>query len=133
VKKIEAIFRPFKLEDVHEALAGIGVKPMYTTFEAARGSGLRGVLIELHRGTTHVFDDVSMVKLELVVSDRQVREVRDVITAAARTGRVGDGKLVISPVAELVSDLACIRGGRHPKRQTRATCNDTSLTEGDVQ
>jgi nitrogen regulatory protein P-II 1 len=92
VKKIEAVIKPFKLDEVKEALHEVGVSGITVT--EAKGLGHT----ELYRGAEYVVDFLPKVKLEVVVDDDQVERVVDAITNAARTGRIGDGKIFVSPI-----------------------------------
>jgi nitrogen regulatory protein P-II 1 len=100
MKKVEAVVRPFKLDEVKENLAELGVHGMTVT--EVRGFGRTGGKKEVYRGSAYVVDFVPKVKLEVVVADDLVRPVVDALTAGARTGRVGDGKIFVSPVDEVV-------------------------------
>jgi nitrogen regulatory protein P-II 1 len=96
VKKIEAVIKPFKLDEVKEALHEVGVSGITVT--EAKGFGRQKGHTELYRGAEHVVDFLPKVKLEVVVDDDQVERVVDAITNAARTGRIGDGKIFVSPI-----------------------------------
>jgi nitrogen regulatory protein P-II 1 len=100
VKKIEAIVKPFKLDEVKSALMEIGVQGMTVT--EARGFGRQKGHTELYRGAEYVVDFVPKVKLELVVQDTLLEKAVIAITDAARTGRIGDGKIFVSDVADAV-------------------------------
>ena len=100
MKKVEAIIKPFKLDEVKEALAEIGVHGMTVT--EVKGFGRTGGKKEVYRGSAYVVDFVPKVKLEIIVTDDAVRQVVNTITEAARTGRIGDGKIFVSPVEEAV-------------------------------
>ncbi len=100
MRKVEAIFKPFKLDEVKESLADIGVSGMTVT--EVKGFGRTGGKKEVYRGSAYVVDFVPKVKVELVVPDELVRPVVDAIMEGARTGRVGDGKIFVSPVEEVV-------------------------------
>jgi len=100
MKKIDAIIQPFKLEDVKEALIGIGVDGMTVT--EVRGHGRQKGHKEVYRGQEYVVDLLPKVKLELVVPDARAEEVVQAVAAAARTGKIGDGKIFLSDVAEAV-------------------------------
>ena len=91
MKKIEAIIKPFKLDDVREALSEIGVMGMTAT--EVKGFGRQKGHTELYRGAEYVVDFLPKVKIEIVVSDDQVDRSVEVITEAARTGKIGDGKI----------------------------------------
>ena len=100
MKKIEAIIQPFKLEEVKEALKGIGIDGMTVT--EVRGHGRQKGHKEVYRGQEYMVDLLPKVKVELVVSDARVEEVVKTLTAAARTGKIGDGKVFIYDVAEAI-------------------------------
>ena len=100
MKKIEAIIKPFKLDDVKEALHTIGLQGM--TVVEARGFGRQKGHTELYRGAEYVVDFLPKVKLELVVSDAQVDGAVEAIAKAAHSGRIGDGKIFVSPVEQAV-------------------------------
>ena len=96
MKKIEAIIKPFKLDEVREALSELGVSGLTVT--DVKGFGRQKGHTELYRGAEYVVDFLPKVKLEVVVDDDQVERVVDAITNAARTGRIGDGKIFVSPI-----------------------------------
>jgi nitrogen regulatory protein P-II 1 len=96
VKKIEAIIKPFKLDEVKEALHEVGVSGITVT--EAKGFGRQKGHTELYRGAEYVVDFLPKVKLEVVVSDDQAERVVEAIAAAAQTGRIGDGKIFISTI-----------------------------------
>ena len=98
MKKIEAIIKPFKLDDVKEALQDIGMSGM--TVLDARGFGRQKGHTELYRGAEYVVDFLPKVKIELVVADAQVERALTVIREAAHSGRIGDGKIFVSAVEE---------------------------------
>jgi len=100
VKKVEAIIRPFKLDEVKESLADIGVQGMTVT--EVKGFGRTGGKKEVYRGSAYVVDFVPKVKVEVVVTDELVRQVVDAVQAAAQTGRIGDGKIFVCPVDEVI-------------------------------
>jgi len=100
MKKIEAIIKPFKLDDVKEALTEIGVIGM--TVMEVRGFGRQKGHTELYRGSEYTIDFLPKVKLELVVADSVVSKVVETIIAAAKTGSIGDGKVLVLPVEEAV-------------------------------
>jgi nitrogen regulatory protein P-II 1 len=100
MKKIEAIIKPFKLDEVKEALAGIGVDGM--TVSDVKGFGRTGGKREVYRGAEYIVDFVPKTKLEIVVRDEQVRHVVEVIERAAKTGKIGDGKIFVLPVEHAV-------------------------------
>ena len=96
VKKIEAIIKPFKLDEVKEALHDVGVSGITVT--EAKGFGRQKGHTELYRGAEYVVDFLPKVKLEVVVSDELASRVVEAIAAAAQTGRIGDGKIFVIPV-----------------------------------
>jgi len=96
VKKIEAVIKPFKLDEVKEALNEVGVSGITAT--EAKGFGRQKGHTELYRGAEYVVDFLPKVKLEVVVDDDQVDRVVEAITNSARTGRIGDGKIFVSPI-----------------------------------
>jgi nitrogen regulatory protein P-II 1 len=100
MKKIEAIIRPFRIDDVREALAEMGVKGM--TMTEVKGYGRQKGHTELYRGSEYQIDFLPKIKLEVVVSDAMADKVIDVIIKAAKTGQVGDGKIFISNVEDAV-------------------------------
>ncbi|MEM8773138.1 MAG: P-II family nitrogen regulator [Pseudomonadota bacterium] len=100
MKKIEAIIKPFKLDDVKEALQDLGLQGMTVT--DVRGFGRQKGHTELYRGAEYVVDFLPKLKIELVVNDDIVDRVVDAITGAARSGRIGDGKIFISPVEDAI-------------------------------
>jgi len=100
MKKIEAIIKPFKLDDVKSALSEIGIQGMTVT--EVKGFGRQKGHTEVYRGAEYVVDFLPKVKLEIVVGDPQADEVVVAITAAAATGKIGDGKIFVSPVGRAV-------------------------------
>jgi nitrogen regulatory protein P-II 1 len=100
MKKIEAIIQPFKLEDVKDALKGIGVDGM--TISEVRGHGRQKGHKEVYRGQEYNVDLLPKVKLEMVVGDGRFNEVLSALTAAARTGKIGDGKIFVYDVSEAI-------------------------------
>jgi len=96
VKKIEAIIKPFKLDEVKEALHEVGVSGITVT--EAKGFGRQKGHTELYRGAEYVVDFLPKVKLEVVVPETLVEAVLEAIAAAAQTGRIGDGKIFVTPV-----------------------------------
>jgi nitrogen regulatory protein PII len=99
MKKIEAIIKPFKLDDVREALSEIGITGMTVT--EVKGFGRQKGHTELYRGAEYVVDFLPKVKLEIVIKDEQVERCIEAITAAARTGKIGDGKIFVHPVDQV--------------------------------
>ena len=100
MRKIEAIIKPFKLEEVKEALSSIGVQGLTVT--EVKGFGRQKGHKELYRGAEYVVEFLPKVKLEIVVSDDRQTEVVDAIVKAASTGRIGDGKVFVSAIEDAV-------------------------------
>ncbi|HEY3327230.1 MAG TPA: P-II family nitrogen regulator [Novimethylophilus sp.] len=100
MKKIEAIIKPFKLDEVREALSEIGVTGMTVT--EVKGFGRQKGHTELYRGAEYVVDFLPKIKLELVVSDEQVERAIEAIINAARTGKIGDGKIFVTSVEKVI-------------------------------
>ena len=100
MKKLEAIIKPFKLDDVREALSDIGV--MGLTVTEVKGFGRQKGHTELYRGAEYVVDFLPKMKLEIVLPDEQVDPCIEAISKAAHTGRIGDGKIFVSPVEHVV-------------------------------
>ena len=100
MKSITAIIKPFKLDEVKDALRGIGIQGMTVT--EARGFGRQGGHTETYRGAEYQIEFVPKVRLELVVGDGDVDRVVDAIVAAAQTGKIGDGKIWVSDVDRIV-------------------------------
>ena len=100
MKKVEAIIKPFKLEEVKEALAEIGVQGMTVT--EVKGFGRQKGHTELYRGAEYVVDFLPKIKMEIVIADTQVEDVVNAIVKAAQTGRIGDGKIFITNIEEAV-------------------------------
>jgi nitrogen regulatory protein P-II 1 len=100
MKKIEAIIKPFKLDEVKEALQDIGVQGM--TVLEAKGYGRQKGHTELYRGAEYVVDFLPKIKIELAVPDDQLERVVETLIAAARTGRIGDGKIFVSDLADVI-------------------------------
>jgi nitrogen regulatory protein P-II 1 len=100
MKKIEAIIQPFKMDEVKEALMGIGIEGI--TISEVRGHGRQKGHKEVYRGQEYNVDLLPKVKMEMVVTTERSDEVIRVLTGAARTGKIGDGKIFISDVAEAI-------------------------------
>ena len=100
MKKVEAIIKPFKLDEVKDALGEIGVQGMTVT--EVKGFGRTGGKREVYRGSAYVVDFVPKVKIEVVVPDELVAPLIEAVEKAAKTGRIGDGKIFVSPVEEAV-------------------------------
>jgi len=100
MKKIEAIIKPFKLDEVKDALNAIGVQGITVT--EVKGFGRQKGHTELYRGAEYVVDFLPKVKIEVVVANDQTDQVIDAIIGAARTGKIGDGKIFVTPVEQAV-------------------------------
>ena len=100
MKKIEAIIKPFKLEDVKSALAGLGVQGMTVT--EVKGFGRQKGHTEIYRGSEYIVDFLPKIKIEIVLADGQVNTAVEAIVKAARTGKIGDGKIFISSVESVL-------------------------------
>ncbi|MDY0320932.1 MAG: P-II family nitrogen regulator [Arcobacteraceae bacterium] len=100
MKKIEAIIKPFKLEDVKEALTEAGITGM--TVSDVKGYGRQQGHSELYRGAEYIVDFLAKIKIELIVNDEMVDSVVNTITNAAKTGKIGDGKIFILPIDNVI-------------------------------
>ena len=100
MKKVEAVIKPFKLDDVREALSEIGIAGMTVT--EVKGFGRQKGHTELYRGAEYVVDFLPKIKVEVVVDDDQVDTCIDAITKAARTGNIGDGKVFVTEVLKVL-------------------------------
>ncbi|MCE3000675.1 MAG: P-II family nitrogen regulator [Betaproteobacteria bacterium] len=100
MKKIEAIFKPFKLDEVREALSEIGVSGLTVT--EVKGFGRQKGHTELYRGAEYVVDFLPKVKVEVVVADKLLDAAIDAMVKAARTGKIGDGTIFVSDVAQVI-------------------------------
>ena len=100
MKKIEAIIKPFKLEEVKDALADLGIEGM--TVSEVKGFGRQKGHTEIYRGSEYTVDFLPKIKVEVVLGDEQLDEATKAITSAAKTGKIGDGKVFIVPVEEAV-------------------------------
>jgi nitrogen regulatory protein P-II 1 len=100
MKRVEAIIKPFKLDDVKEALGEVGIQGL--TAVEVKGFGRQKGHTELYRGAEYVVDFLPKVKIEVVVGDDQVHKVVEAIERAARTGRIGDGKIFVIPIEEVI-------------------------------
>ena len=107
MKKVEAIIKPFKLDDVKEALAKAGVEGM--TVSDVKGFGRQKGHTELYRGAEYEVSFLPKIKIEMVLEDAKARQVVEVLKRAAQTGKIGDGKISLMPVDEAVR----IRTGEH--------------------
>jgi len=110
MKKIEAIIKPFKLDEVKERLAAIGLEGLTVT--EAKGFGRQKGQHALYRGAEYEIDFIPKVKLEIVVADERARLVVETIQEAARTGKIGDGKIMVSPMDEAIRIRTGERGSR---------------------
>jgi nitrogen regulatory protein P-II 1 len=100
MKKIEIIIKPFKLEDVKDALAEIGITGM--TVIEVKGYGRQKGHSELYRGAEYVVDFMPKIKIDIVVDENDVSKVIEVVTESARTGKIGDGKIFVSPIEDII-------------------------------
>ena len=100
MKKVEAVIKPFKLDEVKEALTEIGITGM--TISEVKGFGRQKGHTELYRGAEYTIDFIPKIKLEVIVPDESVEKVVKVIVSSAKTGRIGDGKIFILPVEDAV-------------------------------
>ncbi|MGB3751775.1 MAG: P-II family nitrogen regulator [Arcobacteraceae bacterium] len=100
MKKIEAIIKPFKLEDVKDALTDAGITGMTVT--DVKGYGRQQGHSELYRGAEYIVDFLAKVKIELAVNDEDVESIVKLITDAARTGKIGDGKIFVTSIEEII-------------------------------
>lgn len=100
MKKIEAIVKPFKLDDVKNALTKIGVQGMTVT--EVKGFGRQKGHTEVYRGAEYTIDFIPKIKIDLIVSDELVPQAIEAIERSAKTGKIGDGKIFLSPVEEIV-------------------------------
>ena len=100
MKKIDAVVKPFKLDEVREALSDIGVSGLTVT--EVKGFGRQKGHTELYRGAEYVVDFLPKVKIEIVVTDNMVEQVIEAIVKSARTGKIGDGKIFVTTVEQVV-------------------------------
>ena len=100
MRRIEAIIKPFKLDDVREALSEIGINGMTVT--EGKGFGRQKGHTELYRGAEYVVDFLPKIRIELVVADADCDRCIEAITSATRTGRIGDGKIFVAPVQRVI-------------------------------
>ena len=110
MKKIEAIIKPFKLEEVKEALSSVGVEGMTAT--EVKGFGRQKGHTEIYRGNEYTVDFLPKIKLEIVLADNLVAAAIEAIVKAAKTGKIGDGKVFVSPVDDAVRIRTEERGDR---------------------
>lgn len=100
MKKIEAVIRPFKLDDVREALTELGVRGM--TLTEVKGYGRQKGHTELYRGAEYKIDFLPKIKIEIIAKDEMAEQIVATIIRAAKTGQVGDGKIFVSPVEDVI-------------------------------
>ena len=100
MKKIEAIIKPFKLEEVKDALGEIGVEGM--TVSEVKGFGRQKGHTEIYRGSEYTVDFLPKIKIEMVIADKQVEAAVDAIVKSAKTGKIGDGKIFVTPIDEAI-------------------------------
>jgi nitrogen regulatory protein P-II 1 len=100
MKKVEAIIKPFKLDEVKEALTAVGIEGM--TVIEVKGFGRQKGHTEIYRGSEYTVDFLPKLKIEIVVSDADVQPAVDAIVKAAKTGKIGDGKVFVSPVENAI-------------------------------
>ena len=100
MKKIEAVIKPFKLDEVREALSEVGITGL--TVSEVKGFGRQKGHTELYRGAEYVVDFLPKIKVEIVVGEAVAEQVIEAIVKAARTGKIGDGKIFVSPVEQIV-------------------------------
>jgi len=100
MKMVTAVIKPFKLDDVREALSEIGVQGI--TVSEVKGFGRQKGHTELYRGAEYVIDFLPKIKLEIAITDELVERVVEAITAAARTGKIGDGKIFVTPLEQVI-------------------------------
>lgn len=100
MKKIEAIIKPFKLDEVKDALNGIGIKGM--TVSEVKGYGRQKGHTEIYRGAEYVVDFVPKIRLDIIVQDELVDQVINTIVEKSRTGKIGDGKIFVTPVERVI-------------------------------
>ncbi|MDR2081984.1 MAG: P-II family nitrogen regulator [Campylobacteraceae bacterium] len=100
MKKVEAIIKPFKLDDVKDALSELEISGM--TVSEVKGYGRQQGHSELYRGAEYIVDFLPKIKIEVIIKDDEVKAVTEAISKAARTGKIGDGKIFVSPVEEVI-------------------------------
>jgi len=100
MKRIEAVIKPFKLEDVKDALTDAGITGM--TVSDVKGYGRQQGHSELYRGAEYIVDFLPKIRIDLVVAEEQVDEVVQLISESARTGKIGDGKIFVSPIEKII-------------------------------
>ncbi|MDR0761919.1 MAG: P-II family nitrogen regulator [Campylobacteraceae bacterium] len=100
MKKVEAIIKPFKLDEVKDALSELDISGM--TVSEVKGYGRQQGHSELYRGAEYIVDFLPKVKIEVIIKDENLKAVLDAISKAARTGKIGDGKIFVSPIDEVI-------------------------------
>ncbi len=110
MKKIEAIIKPFKLEEVKDALAAVGIEGM--TVSEVKGFGRQKGHTEIYRGNEYTVDFLPKIKIEIVLADNVVAGAVDAIVKAAKTGKIGDGKVFVSPMEDAIRIRTEERGDR---------------------
>ena len=110
MKKIEAIIKPFKLDEVKEALSSVGVEGM--TVSEVKGFGRQKGHTEIYRGNEYTVDFLPKIKIEIVLADNLVSSAVEAIVKAAKTGKIGDGKVFVSPVEDVIRIRTEERGER---------------------
>lgn len=110
MKKIEAIIKPFKLDEVKDALSTVGIEGM--TVSEVKGFGRQKGHTEIYRGNEYTVDFLPKIKMEIVLADNLVASAVDAIVKAAKTGKIGDGKVFVSPVEEVIRIRTEERGER---------------------
>jgi nitrogen regulatory protein P-II 1 len=109
VKQIEAIIKPFQLDEVKEALMNVGVQGM--TISEVKGFGRQKGHVELYRGAEYSIDFLPKLKIQILVSDKRAAQVAETVMNAARTGKIGDGKILITQVEEVLRIRTGEKGG----------------------
>ncbi|HMJ90829.1 MAG TPA: P-II family nitrogen regulator [Candidatus Acidoferrum sp.] len=110
MKKIEAIIKPFKLEEVKDGLSGVGIEGM--TVSEVKGFGRQKGHTEIYRGNEYTVDFLPKIKLEIVLADHLVTSAVEAIVKAAKTGKIGDGKVFVSPIEDVIRIRTEERGER---------------------
>ena len=128
MKKIEAIIKPFKLDDAKEALSGIGIQGL--TVSEVKGFGRQKGHTELYRGAEYVVDFLPKIKLEIVVTDDMEEKVTNALLESCQTGRIGDGKIFVSPVSQCASFSFAPRKRRSPASRTTPTSTTRTSVVG---
>jgi nitrogen regulatory protein PII len=131
MKKLEAIIKPFKLEEVKEALSEISIEGM--TVSEVKGFGRQKGHTEIYRGSEYTVDFLPKIKIEVVVSDGQVASAVETIAKAAKTGKIGDGKIFVIPVEESVRIRTDEKGDAAVQNRRRTPIIQQSQTGGDIK